>query len=158
MVGYKNKEYRNIGWFSANMDTILNYVPARLTAYLIVAAAASSRENWRRSWSILQRDKGKATSVNADWTISAMAGALNTQLEKQGCYILGDDHGIHARPHQPALRVMIATAVRCFGLVVVPVLAFRVRDRIIMLFQARIISESKPRYIKPLLECNSYNL
>ncbi len=125
MVGYKNKEYRNIGWFSANMDTILNYVPARLTAYLIVAAAALSRENWRESWSILQRDKGKTTSVNAGWTISAMAGALNTQLEKQGCYILGDDHGIMPDHINRALRVMIATAV-LFGLVVVPVLAFRI--------------------------------
>jgi len=39
MVGYKNEEYRNIGWFSAKMDTITNYIPARITAYLMVAAA-----------------------------------------------------------------------------------------------------------------------
>ena len=34
MVGYKNAEYKNIGWFSAKMDTITNYIPARVTAYL----------------------------------------------------------------------------------------------------------------------------
>ena len=39
MVGYKNVENRNIGWFSAKLDTITNYIPARLTAYLMVAAS-----------------------------------------------------------------------------------------------------------------------
>ena len=94
MVGYKNEENKNIGWFSANLDTIANYIPARLTAYLMVAASFLLKENWRESWRILQRDKRKTVSINAGWTISAMAGALDTQLEKQGCYTLGDDHGI----------------------------------------------------------------
>ena len=125
MVGYKNEEYRNIGWFSAKMDTILNYVPSRLTAYMIVTAAAISRENWHESWRILQRDKGKTTSVNAGWTISAMAGALNTQLEKQGCYILGDDHSLTPDHINRALKVMTITAV-LFSLFVVPVLALRI--------------------------------
>ena len=38
MVGYKNREYRNFGWASARVDDILNYIPARLTGILIVAA------------------------------------------------------------------------------------------------------------------------
>ena len=42
MVGYKNAEFRNIGWFSAKMDTITNYIPARVTAYLMVAACICS--------------------------------------------------------------------------------------------------------------------
>jgi adenosylcobinamide-phosphate synthase len=126
MVGYKNVENKNIGWFSANLDTIANYVPARLTAYLMVAASFLLRENWRESWRILQRDKGKTASINAGWTISAMAGALGTQLEKQGYYTLGDDHGISPEHITKALRVMALTAV-LFGLVVVlPVLAFRI--------------------------------
>jgi adenosylcobinamide-phosphate synthase len=126
MVGYKNPENRNIGWFSANLDTLANYVPARLTAYLMVAAAALLGENWRESWRILRRDKGKTSSVNAGWTISAMAGALDIQLEKQGCYTLGDDHGISSDHITRALKVMMATAV-LFGLVgVLPVLALRV--------------------------------
>jgi adenosylcobinamide-phosphate synthase len=126
MVGYKNEENRNIGWFSANMDTILNYLPARLTAYLMVAAAALTGENSKEAWRILQRDKGKTTSANAGWTISAMAGALEAQLEKQGCYTLGDDHGITPEHINRALRVMTLTAV-LFGLVVVlPVFAVRI--------------------------------
>jgi adenosylcobinamide-phosphate synthase len=126
MIGYKNEENKNIGWFSANLDTITNYIPARLTAYLMVAASYLLRENWRESWRILQRDKGKTASVNAGWTISAMAGALDTQLEKQGNYALGDDHGISPEHIQRALRVMALTSVLFGFVVVLPVLALRV--------------------------------
>jgi adenosylcobinamide-phosphate synthase len=126
MVGYKNVENKNIGWFSAKLDTIANYVPARLTAYLMVAAAFLLGEDWHSSWRILQRDKHKTASPNAGYTISAMAGALNIQLEKQGYYTLGDNHGISPEHIPKALRVMTLTAA-LFGLVVVvPVLALRV--------------------------------
>ena len=126
MVGYKTAEYKNIGWFSAKLDTLTNYVPARLTAYLMVGAAFFLREDWRESWRILQRDKHKTASPNAGYTISAMAGALNVQLEKQGYYTLGDDHGISFEHIPKALRVMTVTAV-LFGVVVVlPVLVLRI--------------------------------
>ena len=125
-VGYKNAEFKNIGWFSAKMDTITNYIPARVTAYLMVAAAFVLHEDWRESYRILQRDKHKTASPNAGYTISAMAGALNIQLEKQGYYTLGDDHGIAAEHIPKALRVMTVTAI-LFGLiVVVPVLVLRI--------------------------------
>jgi adenosylcobinamide-phosphate synthase len=126
MVGYKNAEYKNIGWFSANLDTIANYIPSRVTAYLMVAAACLSHEDWRESYRILQRDKHKTASPNAGYTISAMAGALNIQLEKQGYYTLGDDHGISAEHITRALRVMTLTSA-LFGLIVVIlILAIRV--------------------------------
>jgi len=125
MVGYKNVENKNIGWFSANLDTITNYIPARLTAYLMVIAAFLLRENWRGSLCILQRDKAKTVSVNAGWTISAMAGALDTQLEKPGHYTLGDDHGITPRHITKALKMMAVTAV-LFGAVTLAVLALRI--------------------------------
>jgi adenosylcobinamide-phosphate synthase len=126
MVGYKNAEFKNIGWFSAKMDTITNYIPARVTAYLMVAVAFILREDWRESYRILQRDKHKTASPNAGYTISAMAGALNIQLEKQGYYTLGDDHGISYEHILKALRVMAVTAA-LFGLVlVVPILAIRI--------------------------------
>jgi adenosylcobinamide-phosphate synthase len=126
MVGYKNIENRNIGWFSANLDTVANYIPARLTAYLMVAASFLLRENWHESWRILKRDRRKTASINAGWTISAMAGALNTQLEKRGYYVLGDDHSISPEHINRALRVMALTAV-LFGIVIVlPLLALRI--------------------------------
>ena len=126
MVGYKNVENRNIGWFSAKLDAVANYIPSRLTAYLMVAASFLLHEDWRESNRILQRDKHKTASPNAGYTISAMAGALNIQLEKQGYYTLGDDHGISFEHIANALRVMTLTAF-LFGLVVVvPVLALRI--------------------------------
>jgi len=126
MVGYKNEELRNIGWFSAKMDTLVNYVPARLTAVLMVAASALLREDAGESWRILKRDKNNTASPNAGWTISAMAGELNTQLAKPGYYALGDDHEISADHIFKALRIMTLTAA-LFGLVVIaPILALRV--------------------------------
>jgi len=119
MVGYKNVEYQNIGWFSAKMDTLTNYLPARLTAYLMVISAMLLGENWRESWRILQRDKHKTVSPNAGYTLSAMAGALNIQLEKQGYYTLGDDHdGVSYGCIKRALQVMTSTSA-LFGLFVV---------------------------------------
>jgi len=127
MVGYKNEEFRNIGWFSARMDTLTNWLPSRITAYLMVAAAALLRLDSKESLRILERDKHKTSSPNAGFTISAMAGALNVQLEKKGSYCLGDDHGtISYEDIGRALRVMTVTAA-LFGVVVVlPVLALRV--------------------------------
>jgi adenosylcobinamide-phosphate synthase len=125
MVGYRDSENVNIGWFSAKMDTIANYVPARLTAGLMVASTMFLGADWRNSLRILQRDKNKTASLNAGWTISAMAGALNTQLEKQGYYALGDGETITPEDIGKAWRIMLLTAV-LFGVVVVaPVLALK---------------------------------
>jgi adenosylcobinamide-phosphate synthase len=126
MVAYKTPELINIGWFTAKMDSWTNYIPARLTAILMVASAGLVGQNSRESMRILKRDKNQTTSLNAGWTISAMAGALNIQLEKKGCYKLGDDHGISPDDINKALRVMQVTAA-LFGLIVVlPLLAARV--------------------------------
>jgi cobalamin biosynthesis protein CobD/CbiB len=92
----------------------------------MVAASYLLGENWRESWRILKRDKSKTVSVNAGWTISAMAGALETQLEKPGHYALGDDHGITAEHIDRALRVMTLTAILFGAVVVLPILALRI--------------------------------
>jgi adenosylcobinamide-phosphate synthase len=126
MVAYKTPELINIGWFSAKMDTAVNYIPARLTALLMVLAAGMVGENAKESLRILKRDKNKLASPNAGWTISAMAGALNTQLAKPGYYALGDEHDINPDDIFKALRIMEVTAV-LFGLIVVmPILALRI--------------------------------
>ena len=124
-VGYKDPENINIGWFSATLDTIANYVPARLTAILMVASAALLGENWRDSWKILQRDKAKTNSLNAGWTMSAMAGALGVQLEKSGHYALGDKGDISPAHIRRALRIMTLTAVLFGAVVIFPVLALK---------------------------------
>ena len=55
-----------------------------------------------------------------------MAGALDTQLEKQGCYTLGDDHGISPDHIKRALRMMWLTALLFGAVVVLPILALRI--------------------------------
>jgi len=125
MVGYKDTEHINIGWFSANMDTMANYVPARLTAVLMMLAAFLLREDWRESWRILQRDRNNTASVNAGWTISAMAGALNIQLEKPDHYKIGDNTDLSPTHIKRALRVMTLTAT-LFGVsIILPLLALK---------------------------------
>ncbi len=125
MVGYKDSEHANIGWFSAKMDTITNYVPTRLTATFMVVSAMLLRRNWKNSWRILCRDKNKTASPNAGWTISAMAGALSTQLEKVGCYALGDGKNISPEDIVKALHIMSLTAVLFSVTVVFSILALK---------------------------------
>jgi adenosylcobinamide-phosphate synthase len=123
MVGYRDPVNINIGWFSAKMDTITNYIPARITAVLMMVSAALVGADWRNSWRILKRDKNKTASPNAGWTISAMAGALNTQLEKEGYYALGDGEKNAPTDITRAWRIMGVTAA-LFGVgVVLPILA-----------------------------------
>jgi len=90
MVGFKDKEHINTGWFSANLDTVVNYIPTRLTALLMIAAAAILRLDAKNAWRIARRDHKKTPSRNHGWPMAAVAGALRIQLEKPGQYILGD--------------------------------------------------------------------
>ena len=90
MVGFKDKEHINTGWFSANLDTVVNYIPTRLTALLMIVAAAILRMDAKNAWRIAHRDHKKTPSRNHGWPMAAMAGALRIQLEKPGQYILGD--------------------------------------------------------------------
>lgn len=90
MVGFKDREHINIGWFSANLDTVINYIPARLTAVLIVLASAILGKDYKNAWAIARRDNAKTPSRNHGWPMAAMAGALRVQLEKPSQYVLGD--------------------------------------------------------------------
>jgi adenosylcobinamide-phosphate synthase len=88
MIGYHGK-YEYLGKFAARLDDVLNFIPARLTALLLVLAAALQR-NGRRAWRTARREHGKTESPNAGWPMAAMAGALNVRLEKVGHYVLGE--------------------------------------------------------------------
>jgi adenosylcobinamide-phosphate synthase len=90
MVGFKDPENLHIGWFSAVFDTIVNYIPARLTTLLIILAAAVLGEDYKNGWKIACRDQAKIPSTNHGWQMAAMAGVLRVQLEKPGQYAVGD--------------------------------------------------------------------
>jgi adenosylcobinamide-phosphate synthase len=125
MLGYKDQEHKNIGWFSASIDTIANYIPARLTATLMTLAALFLGENWKESRRILKRDKRNTASLNAGWTLAAMAGALSVQLEKPGFYKLGDGEDLSPTHITRAWRIMVLTAVLFGVLVVFPLLVLK---------------------------------
>ena len=90
MVGYRTWMFRDLGWFAARCDTVLNYAPARLTALCMVAAAAlSPRADWRAAYRVMMRDASAPDSANSGYPMAAMAGALGACLEKEGHYALG---------------------------------------------------------------------
>jgi adenosylcobinamide-phosphate synthase len=80
MIGYKNEQYREIGWASARLDDVLNFLPSRLTAVFVWAAAGILGMNLRRSLSITLRDGGSQPSPNSGWPEAAFAGALGVRL------------------------------------------------------------------------------
>jgi adenosylcobinamide-phosphate synthase len=97
MVGYKDDYFKDIGWTSARLDTAANYVPARITAVLMVASARMLGADWKNSLSMLQRDHAKTFSPNAGYPMATMAGALRVKLEKIGHYALGDEQELVSR-------------------------------------------------------------
>lgn len=80
MLGYKNEKYRNLGWASARFDDVANYIPARLTALLLLAASWLLRLDVRQSWQIIHRDAHLHPSPNSGLPEAAVAGALGVQL------------------------------------------------------------------------------
>jgi len=80
MVGYLDESHRDIGWSSARLDDLLNYIPARLTALCMIAAAWLLRLDAGSALRILMRDHRNHLSPNCAWSEAAAAGALGLRL------------------------------------------------------------------------------
>ena len=80
MVGYMDEKYRDIGWSSARLDDALNFVPARITALLMCAAAFPTGLDMFNAWRIVKRDHANHKSPNCAWSEAAAAGAMHIQL------------------------------------------------------------------------------
>ena len=89
MVGYRDGPLLYFGRVAARLDDLLNLVPARLAALLIVVAAAIAGAAAAGALATMRRDHARTASPNAGWTMSAMAGALGVTLAKPGAYTLG---------------------------------------------------------------------
>jgi adenosylcobinamide-phosphate synthase len=89
MIGYRGR-YEYLGKGAARLDDLLNLIPARLTAGILILGAAVNGDQPAQALVIAWRDHAKTASPNAGWPMSAMAGALGVQLEKVGQYRLGD--------------------------------------------------------------------
>ena len=123
MMGYRNDVFRNIGWFSARCDTVLNFVPSRLTSMIMVIAGMAVGCNWRRSVEVMRRDGPKTESTNAGYPMATMAGALGVRFEKLGNYVLGDGGSELGEEHfAKAIAMMKVTAVLFAVLFTVPVM------------------------------------
>jgi len=123
MVGYKNDIFKNLGWFTAKCDTILNYIPSRLTGLMMVISSAILQNNWRNSYKVMIRDGKKTESPNAGYPMAALAGALETKFEKINHYKLGDGEIILTRDHVlSAIKIMKLTSILFFGIITIPII------------------------------------
>ncbi|MCC8137497.1 MAG: adenosylcobinamide-phosphate synthase CbiB [Clostridiales bacterium] len=99
MVGYKNDRYLYFGRFAAKLDDVVNYIPSRLAALFLIAAAPIAGLDGRNALKIWRRDRRNHASPNSAQTESAAAGALHVRLAGDAYYFgklykkpfIGDD-------------------------------------------------------------------
>lgn len=120
MLGYKNEKYLYFGRFPARMDDVFNYIPSRITALFMIAAAFLTGMDGKNAWKIYLRDRRKHASPNAAQTEAVCAGALRVRLAGDAVYFgrlykkeyLGDSlRPIEAEDIRRAGRLMYVTAV-----------------------------------------------
>lgn len=86
MVGYKTEKYRAIGYVSARLDDLANYIPARLSWLLLSASAWCLRADFSRALCIGWRDRNQHSSPNCAWPEATVAGALGVRLGGPNTY------------------------------------------------------------------------
>ncbi|MGD8707359.1 MAG: cobalamin biosynthesis protein [Nitrosopumilaceae archaeon] len=122
MIGYKTSIFKNVGWFAANCDKTLNYIPSRLTGLTMILSAMVLGHNWQNSYHIMMRDGKKTQSPNAGYPMAAIAGALGTKFEKINHYSLGDGEVEFSKDHiKSAISMMKVTSIIFSVIVVMPV-------------------------------------
>lgn len=119
MVGYKDEKYLNFGRYAALLDDVVNYIPARLSGVLMIAASWLCRMNAKQAAAIYKRDRRKHASPNSAQTESVMSGALEIQLAGNAWYFgklyekptIGDAGRLAAKEDIPrANRLMYVTS------------------------------------------------
>lgn len=127
MVGYKNDRYLYFGRAAAKLDDVVNYLPARISAHLMIAASflCGGDFDQKRAYRIYKRDRRKHASPNSAQTEAVCAGALGIRLGGEAGYFgkrvskpyIGDD----CRPVEPedirkSSRLLYMTAWLCEGI------------------------------------------
>lgn len=124
MLGYKNDKYMYFGRFAARLDDVVNFIPARISAYLmIIAAFIGGRQfDGKNAYRIFKRDRFNHASPNSAQTESVCAGALRVQLAGDAVYFgklvkkkyIGDRlREIEYEDIKRANRLMYITAFLC---------------------------------------------
>lgn len=127
MVGYKNDKYLYFGRAAAKLDDILNLIPARISALLMVLSAYLLGMNGKNAWKIFLRDRYRHASPNSAQTEAACAGALGLELAGDAYYFgklykketIGDNlRPVEAEDIKRANRLMTVTSVLFAGIVI----------------------------------------
>ena len=133
MVGYKNEKYLHFGRAAAKLDDVVNFLPARISALLMIGAAFISGKsyNGKQAWCIWRRDNRKHASPNSAQTESVCAGALGIQLAGDASYFgkvvkkpyIGDPtRAVEAEDIRRTNRLMNRTAwiceILCLGILI----------------------------------------
>ncbi|MEG0692638.1 MAG: cobalamin biosynthesis protein, partial [Oscillospiraceae bacterium] len=120
MVGYKNDNYLYFGRFAAKLDDVLNFIPAILSAMLMILASFLIRLDFKNAVKIYRRDKKNHSSPNSAKTEAVAAGALNLQLAGDAYYFgklvkkktIGDNNKTITPEDIPLMnKLMYATAI-----------------------------------------------
>lgn len=124
MLGYKNDKYMYFGRFAARLDDVVNFMPARISAYLMITAAfiGGRQFDGKNAYHIFKRDRFNHASPNSAQTESVCAGALRVQLAGDAVYFgklvkkkyIGDGlREIEYEDIKRANRLMYITAFLC---------------------------------------------
>ena len=120
MIGYQNEKYAELGRCAARLDDVLNFIPSRLSALLMIAVCSLLRFDAKNAFRIWRRDRRKHASPNSAQTESACAGALRLRLAGDAWYfgalhkkpyIGDDDRAIEPGDIRRANRLMYGTSV-----------------------------------------------
>ena len=137
MVGYKNERYIDFGRAAAKLDDIVNYVPSRLSAYLMIFSCLFLGQDFsaKDAYEIHKRDSRKHASPNSAQTESACAGALGIQLAGGASYFgvvhkkpfIGDaKRPVEYKDIKCANKLMLTSAAVCAALCIAVMLAVMV--------------------------------
>jgi adenosylcobinamide-phosphate synthase len=122
MVGYRGP-FEALGKAAARLDDAANWVPARLTAALLLLAGWLGGWDVARGWRVFRRDRARTPSPNGGRPMAMMAGLLGVRLEKKGVYALGDpENPVGPRTVTDASRLVVLAGCLACGLCVLGVL------------------------------------
>jgi adenosylcobinamide-phosphate synthase len=91
MVGYRNARYKKFGMFSAKLDDVANWIPARIGSFFILAAGVFNKGSLKQGFATMRRDRHLHASPNSAYAEAAVAGLYSCRLGGPSIYF-GVDH------------------------------------------------------------------
>ncbi|GBD03964.1 Cobalamin biosynthesis protein CobD [bacterium HR19] len=123
MVGYKNEKYKYIGFIPAKIDDILNFIPARISALIIIFSAILKKYDWKSGVENLKKFKKSTPSPNSWIPITLFGGILKIKLEKIGYYSIGEFELPQSEEKiEEAIKLMMTSSLVFIFFFIVPIL------------------------------------